>query len=312
MLSFRRPRLADLPVFASLPVTELTVGPARERMAVHLAGPFDTGRTPLVCIPGLTRNMADFADFLPMLRRALGEDWPIVLVDLKGRGRSSRRPSRSYYSSLNDARDLVEVLAALGLDTVVLLGQGYGGQVGMALAADHPHVLAGAVLIDCGPLSDPRGLVRLRNNLRAIASQGSEAGYRTAYRRILAADYPVGSDTLYDRLAQRTHVLDRHRHALPLFDPALIELLEDFEHDDILVPQWPYFDALNHVPLLLMRTQLTDQLRRENFDEMLRRRPDAAGFVIEGQGSPALLNTVEDAQPIADFLRKLLPKKTRA
>ena len=30
----------------------------------------------------------------------------------------------------------------------------------------------------------------------------------------------------------------------PLFDPALIKLLEPFDLDDVLVAQWPLFDAL--------------------------------------------------------------------
>jgi hypothetical protein len=64
------------------------------------------------------------------------------------------------------------------------------------------------------------------------------------------------------------------------------------------------FGALAEAPLLLMRTQLTEQLRRETFEEMLRRRRDAEGYVIEGQGSPALLNTAEDVEPIAEFVRR--------
>ena len=55
---------------------------------------------------------------------------------------------------------------------------------------------------------------------------------------------------------------------------------------------------------MLMRTQLTEQLRRETFEEMMRRRRDAEGYVIEGQGSPALLDNADDVQPIADFVAK--------
>ena len=32
------------------------------------------------------------------------------------------------------------------------------------------------------------------------------------------------------------------------------------QHDDVLVAQWPLFNALSHVPLMMMRTQLTEQL----------------------------------------------------
>jgi hypothetical protein len=63
------------------------------------------------------------------------------------------------------------------------------------------------------------------------------------------------------------------------------------------------FDALNGVPLLLLRSQMTDLLRRETFDEMMRRRPDAEALVIAGQGSPALLDLPEEVGAIADFVR---------
>src|SRR5690606_33629109 len=119
-------------------------------------------------------------------------------------------------------------------------------------------------------------------------------------------------DGMLDTLAARTHYLDRRGRVRPLFDQHLIRKLEAFEHDDILVPQWPLFHALDQMPLMLMRTQLTDQLRRETFDEMMRRRRDVEGYIIEGQASPALLSTHDDVEPIAEFLRQTLRQKKAA
>jgi pimeloyl-ACP methyl ester carboxylesterase len=308
-LSQQRSVPDDYRAFANLPVTHYSVGPASEAMAVHVAGRLAAGRTPLLCIPGYHRNMADFAEFTQHLRRRLGEDWPVVLVDLKGRGRSSDRTDKRLYISTIDAADLVQIAAALALDGVILLGQGYGGQVAMALAADRPNLVAGAVLVDAGPVSDPRGLVRLRNNLKDLEGPRSEAGFRTMLRRMLATDYPAAPESLLDALAARTHYLDKRGKVRGLFDPHLAKMLETFEHDDVLVPQWPLYDALSTAPLMLMRTQLTEQLRRETFEEMMRRRRDADGYIIEGQGSPALLNTQEDVEPIAEFVRRLTRRK---
>lgn len=312
MLNLKRPAPDDLPAFAGLDVRRLTIGRLDEQVAVHVAGTLGSGRLPLLCVPGLTRNMADFAEFAALFQRGFEADWPVVLVDLKGRGRASDRHDRREYISTIDARDLLDVLAALAIDSAVLVGQGYGGQVAMALAAAHPRAVTGAVLIDAGPVSDPRGLVRLRNNLNELDGARGQAGYRSMFRRLLAADYPGVPEAEYDRLAGRTHFLDKRQRVHALFDRALLELLKPFEHDDILVPSWPYFDALAHAPLLLLRTQLTEQLRRETFEEMLRRRPDAEGFIIEGQGSPALLATPEDVGPIVEFMRKLTKRKPRA
>jgi hypothetical protein len=132
------------------------------------------------------------------------------------------------------------------------------------------------------------------------------------FRRMLSPDFPAADEGLLDVLAARSHYLDKRNKVRPLFDPHLVRMLDVFEHDDILVPQWQLYDALGNAPLLLMRTQLTEQLRRETFEEMLRRRRDCDGYVLEGQGSPALLNTPEDVEPIAEFVRKLLKRRARA
>jgi hypothetical protein len=118
-------------------------------------------------------------------------------------------------------------------------------------------------------------------------------------------------DVLLDTLANRTHFLDKRNRVRSLFDPHLLKMLEDYEHDDVLTAQWPLFAALGTMPMMMMRTQLTDQLRREVFEEMMKRRRDADGYVIEGQASPALLNSVEDVEPIADFVRQVVKKKAR-
>ena len=162
MFSRKRIVPADLPVFANRPVQRVTIGPADESMAVHIAGRLGIGRTPIVCVPGYQRNMADFGDFEGNFHRQFGDDWPIVLVDLKGRGRSSDRSDKTLYISTVDAHDLRQLCAALVIESAIFIGQGYGGQVLMGLGAQQPTLIAGTILIDAGPMSDPRGLVRIR------------------------------------------------------------------------------------------------------------------------------------------------------
>jgi pimeloyl-ACP methyl ester carboxylesterase len=302
---------AGHPAFSSLPVQMVAVGDAREQMAVHIKGRMMIGRMPVICVPGYHRNMSDFTEFAGLFHRMIGDDWPVMLVDLKGRGRSTDRIDKNRYISTIDARDLVQLCAAFAIESAIFVGQGYGGQVLMALGAERPTLIGGVALIDSGPVSDPRGLVRLRNNLKDIDGPRSAAGLRSMFRRMLGTDYPGVPETLLDVLATRAHYLDKRGRVQPLYDPHLTKMLEAFEHDDVLVAQWPLFNSLSAMPLMMMRTQLTDQLRRDVFEEMMKRRRDADGYVIEGQSSPALLNSVEDVEPIADFVRQIVKKKTR-
>lgn len=298
----RRTVPADHPPFAALPVRLVTVGGPDERIAVHVAGVMAPGRTPLVCLAGYTRNIVDFADFLPLLQAEAGADWPVLLIDLRGRGRSADRARARDYSTLADARDVSEIARAFAIERAVFLGQGHGGQVLMALAAQRPTLIAGTVLIDSGPALAPRSLIRLRSNAQAIGNLRGAGGLTVMLRRMLAADYPDRAPEALDRLAARFQHVDPKGRAVPLYDPALIERLRDFGVDDVLEPQWGLFDLLGVAPMLIARTALTDQLSSELLEEMRQRRPDAELLAIAGQGSPALLDRREDVAPIAQFL----------
>ena len=109
----RRSVPPDHPTFQSLAVREIAVGPAAERMAVHVTGRPGIGRPSVVCVPGYQRNMTDFAEFVGLFQRTMGDDWRVVLVDLKGRGRSADRIDKSRYVSTVDAGDLEQICAAL-------------------------------------------------------------------------------------------------------------------------------------------------------------------------------------------------------
>lgn len=300
---FRSPSLpADHPAFARLPVDHIRVGSGAHGIAVHVSG--DLARedvSPLVCIPGYQRNMSDFDDFVPLFRTVAGDTYPMVLIDLAGRGRSDTLAGKQPYSTFTDSQDVLGVLDALAIEKAIILGQGHGGQVAMVMAMQRPTALAGVILLDAGPVADPRGLVRLRNNLRHVLAIKGEAIARAALRKILVADYPGESETRLDTLIARSFWFARGR-ARPIHDSRLMTQLDAIEFDDILAPQWKLFDALAATPLMVARTQLSDQLRRETFDEMARRRSDAVTLMIDGQGCPALLDKLADVQPIADFV----------
>lgn len=305
----KRPLPSEHPPFAALPVQAITVGRGAEPMAVHVHGRLGPGRIPVVCVGGYQRNMADYRDFVRLASPMLGDKAPLILVDLKGRGRSADRRHLSEYSSLRDAADLNEIARALAIEHAVFIGQGYGGQVLMALAAERPSLLAAAVLIDSGPVSDSRGLVRLRVTLADLMGIHGDKSLRPMMRRMVMTDYPDAPESSLEDLAFRTHFVDKRGRLQPLFDPRLIKLLEPFDLDDVLVAQWPLFDALEPIPLLMMRTQLTQQLMRETFEEMMKRRRDADGYIIEHQGSPALLDNLEDVQPITEFINGVLARR---
>lgn len=308
----RRSIPADHAAFDALPVRFVTVGARGERLAFHVAGSLGNGeQMPLLCLPGYTRNMTDFSAFVTLFQRAMGEAWPVVLVDLKGRGRSSDRAGSADYSTINDAEDVLALARALAIEATIVVGQGHGGQVAMAMALRRPALLAATVLIDAGPAAAPQSLIRLRRNNRAISGSRGAAGLIVMLRRMLQADYPDRKPAELDRLAERLLTIDELGRAQPLYDDALIDRLKDFAYDDVLVPQWQFFDLLGGKPMLVVNTELTDQVPGEVLEEMRRRRPDAAALTIAAQGSPALLDQDNEVQSIAEFVRSVVGHPVR-
>ena len=181
----------------------------------------------------------------------------------------------------------------------------------MALCLERPTLLAGAVLIDAGPVIAAESLIRLRSNNEAIAGLRGVGGLTVMLRRMMRADYPAADEEELDRLIARTYTIASTGRAEPLFDPALVTRLAHLSYDDVLSPQWPFFDLLRGAPLMLVRSELTDQLSPAVLDEMMTRRPDALGLVIDQQGSPPLLDRTEHVRPIADFIGSLIAPAER-
>jgi len=298
------PVLDDIPAFKALPVQRVTLGRAGDEIAVHVAGSLAGGRPAVLCLAGYNRNMADFTEFVPLLHRLLKTDWPVALLDLRGRGRSSKRAQAGDYTTTNDAHDVSTVARALGIGSAIVVGQGHGGQVAMALALERPALIAGIVLMDAGPTVTPQSLVRLRSNVETITGFRGTGGLTSMLRRMMAANYPETQEAELDKLAARTHVIDPDGRAVPLYDRALIARLSGFAHDDVLEPQWQFYDLLRHMPVMLLRTELTDQLPQAVLEEMMRRRPEALAIAVARQGSPALLDRVDEIGAIAEFIRR--------
>lgn len=298
---WRKPSLDSYPAFEHLPVRHVAVGSGGSRLAVHLSGNFDGQRLPIICLPAYVRNMADYARFLEVFPRLSETDWPMVLLDLQGRGRSGNRQNAKHYTSIDDAADVAAVCDGLGIERAIFVGQGHGGQVLMAMAGHRNRLLAGAVLIDAGPITDTPGLVRMRDNMLHLNAMRGDRQFHAIGRQVYGLAHPGATDEELDEITRRTHKLTARGRVQPLFDVALLNQLSDVKFDDVFTPQWSLFELLNPQHVMLIRTQLTDALQRATFERMVELREDATYLALPGQGTPALLASEDEVTPIAEF-----------
>lgn len=284
-------------------MSSTTIHDGRRQVAFDFSGDLSSGKVPLVCLHSLIGNSSEFDAFTARFQLAAGPDWPVLVPDLIGRGRSSRETPGVSYSTRTDANDVAALMRQLGIHRAIFIGQGHGGQVAMLLAALLPTMVAGAALIDAGPKIEARGLIRLARNMQHLSQAIGADGFRRAARRVLASLYPALSPEERELAAARQFETTAGGRAAPRFDMALVNRLAELENDDLLPVQWPLFDALAGRPLLLMRTELTDLLSRQVFEDCITRRPDAVAYEIGGEGTPALLGPGEASQALIRFVQ---------
>jgi haloacetate dehalogenase len=85
---------------------------------------------------------------------ALARDYTVVCPDLRGYGESSKPkglPDHSNYSKRAMARDMVEVMGALGHERFHVVGHDRGGRVGHRLARDHGRRVTTLTVLDISP-----------------------------------------------------------------------------------------------------------------------------------------------------------------
>ena len=83
---------------------------------------------------------------------ALAERFTVLAPDLRGYGDSDRPPGG--YDKRRMASDVAQVVEALGLAPVVLVGHDRGARVGHRFALDHASLLTRLVLLDIAPTYD--------------------------------------------------------------------------------------------------------------------------------------------------------------
>jgi pimeloyl-ACP methyl ester carboxylesterase len=114
----------------------------------------------LLCLHGLTANGRCW----DALAERLGQR--LLAVDLRGRGLSDKPPP-GQYGLQRHAQDMVDLLHALHLDSVIAIGWSMGAWIAALLAADHPALVSQMVLIDGSYFEEQATEAQVRTQLAA-------------------------------------------------------------------------------------------------------------------------------------------------
>lgn len=263
------------------------------------AGPHD--RPPILCLPGLTRNAADFE---PVADRFAGA-WRVLSIDFRGRGGSARDPNSANYRPATYVADLLKLLDQLGIADAVFVGTSLGGLVTMALAEHDSERIAGALLNDIGPEIERSGLERIASYVGKPAQFATlgEAVDRVAERN--AAIFPDFTRADWERFVARL-VAGSERDGWT-FDYDL-RIADNFTApaDPKTYDGWRYLDALAGRPVTILRGALSDLLSEAVAERMCEALGDCDLVTVPRVGHAPTLEEPESIAALERLLERVL------
>ncbi len=292
------PHLAIVPqgrAWQSLTIT------AKDGLKLHVRhiGARGGAELPVICLPGLSRNVDDFETIGRALAES-GDRW-VVALDSRGRGQSEYDPNWRNYDLQVELDDLMNVLVALGIEGAVFLGTSRGGLLTALLGIVRPEVIRGAIVNDIGPVIDARGLARIRGYVGKLPSPRSFEEAASVLRQVFGTHFTDMPPGAWDRYARRTWD-EKGGKLVPRYDPNLMRPLAELDLEKPMPELWAQFATLEHVPLMVIRGELSDILGRRTAEDMVARHPNARLHEVPYQGHAPLLEDAETIEAVKTFL----------
>jgi pimeloyl-ACP methyl ester carboxylesterase len=259
------------------------------------------GPLPSICLPGLTRNSADFHDLAMYLSHEAPVKRRVLTLDYRGRGRSQYDRNWENYNILVEADDVVQGVIAAGLSHGAFIGTSRGGLIIMVLAAMKPGLLSRIVFNDIGPEIDGPGLVRIKNMIETSKPVRTWQEAAVSLEQIGKRDFPKRTPAEWEEQARLIYREEKGK-LLRNHDPKLAMVMKALNLDEPIPSLWPQFAGLAKIPLLLIRGGLSDLLTEQTVEKMQAKHGQMKLITVPDQGHAPDLGTPGLAKAIDDFI----------
>lgn len=252
----------------------------------------------VLCMPGLTRNSADFED----LAEVLALDFRVLCADQRGRGNSEYAKDSATYTPPTYVEDMKALLAHAGVDKVILIGTSLGGLMSMIMAASMGDKLQAIIINDIGPDLAPDGISRILEYVGKVRKFASWEEAAAEIKELQGAAFPNLPDARWMDFAKRTCV-ERDGYITTNYDPRIAEPFKDSDGSPA-IDLWPLFDMACGFPLLALRGEYSDILTEETFAKMQSRCSEMHTVIVKNVGHAPALNEPDALSAIHDFLNQ--------
>ncbi len=264
----------------------------------------DAGGTPVVCLPGLSRNARDFDCLATYLANHPVNPRRVLCFDYRGRGASDYAPDWRTYNPVQELDDLILGLNFLEIDRAILVGTSRGGLIAMLAAARVGDRMAGAVLNDIGPQVDMDGMLRIKAYLGKAKPVETWDQALAATRAMAESQFPGLDHAEWQTMTRQLFKAENGRPVVD-YDRNLLRTLDILSADTPLPAMWEVFAAMAQMPVLVIRGALSDILRPETVSRMAEIHPGLRTVVVADQGHAPLLWDVPTNEAIASFVAEI-------
>lgn len=271
------------------------------KLHVRIYGEANPG-TPVVCLPGLTRNLLDFEDIARILAAAPYHR-RVVAISSRGRGLSDRDPQPERYTIPVEAGDVISVLDQLGIDSSAFIGTSRGGLILHVLAMKHLERIERLVLNDIGPVLETEGLRQIQGYLGSRPAPQSFTEAAEILRATHGPEFPALSGEDWEGMARALY-REVEGRLVADFDPAIAEQFRAADLSQPLPDLWAQFGLLVEKPMMVVRGEFSRLLSRETVAEMARGHEKCVGIEAKGQGHAPMLHLGGLAVEIGAFLER--------
>ncbi len=239
--------------------------------------------TPVLCLPGVTRNSKDFTD----LAERLSGQRRVLCPDYRGRGRSQYDSDWRNYIPQAYVEDVRHLLIACGIHRVQVIGTSLGGIVAMVMAVAMPGMVAGVLLNDIGPEIDNLGLTKIVDYLRDDTPLPDWDAVVGRLRETFP-DLPARSPDDWLTIARNTYKESPDGGLVHDWDHAIVRRFEKALVRRVHL--WPLFGALRSFPVLVVRGALSNILSEDTLSRMAEAMPEMRHVTVDDCGHPPSLS----------------------
>jgi pimeloyl-ACP methyl ester carboxylesterase len=259
----------------------------------------DSGKPPVVCLHGLTRNSRDFEGLAPHIA---AKGHRVIVPDMRGRGQSAYADDSATYAVPTYIADLMALLEQEKIERYVSVGTSMGGLMTMLVAQFAPEKIAGAVINDIGPVVDPRGIDKIKTYLGKGGSFPTWMHAARSLEEVHGESHPTFDANDWIAMAKRSMTLCNNGRIAFDYDMKIAEPFNDADENAVPPDLWPGFEALAGKPLLIVRGGVSEILSEETLGEMQSRAPDADTVVVPKAGHAPTLDEPEVRSAIDSLL----------